>query len=66
MTVVLLKDVELRAFGPRNRAYKRADERGLYKDVRPNGSKFVLRIDDATALSFFCIDGAIDLQQIAT
>lgn len=34
-----LKDVELRAFKPQDRAYKRADERGLYIEVRPNGSK---------------------------
>jgi hypothetical protein len=39
MTVMALKDVELRAFKPQDRAYKRADERGLYIEVCPNGSK---------------------------
>lgn len=34
-----LRDVELRAFKPRERAYKRADERGLYIEICPIGSK---------------------------
>lgn len=34
-----LKDVELRALKPRDRVYKRADERGLYIEVHPSGSK---------------------------
>jgi integrase len=34
-----LKDVELRALKPQNRIYRRADERGLYIEVRPGGSK---------------------------
>ena len=34
-----LKDVELRALKSQDRPYKRADERGLYIEVRPGGSK---------------------------
>lgn len=34
-----LKDVEIRALKPQERVYKRADERGLYIEVHPNGSK---------------------------
>jgi len=36
---VALKDVELRALKSQDRPYKRADERGLYIEVRPGGSK---------------------------
>jgi integrase len=39
MDVMPLKDVELRALKPRDRVYKRADERGLYIEVHPGGSK---------------------------
>lgn len=34
-----LKDLEIRALKPQARPYKRTDERGLYLEVRPNGSK---------------------------
>jgi integrase len=34
-----LKDVEVRALKARDRVYKRADERGLYVEVHPGGSK---------------------------
>ena len=34
-----LKDMELRTLKPRDRIYARSDERGLYIEVRPNGSK---------------------------
>ncbi|RXZ65199.1 Arm DNA-binding domain-containing protein [Pelagerythrobacter rhizovicinus] len=34
-----LTNVELRNLKPGSRAYKRADERGLYIEVRPGGSK---------------------------
>ncbi len=34
-----LKALELRAFSPRAKAYKKADELGLYLEVFPNGSK---------------------------
>jgi hypothetical protein len=34
-----LKDLEIRALQPRDRIYKKADERGLYIEVHPNGSK---------------------------
>lgn len=34
-----LKDLEIRALKPQDRIYKRTDERGLYIEVRPNGSK---------------------------
>lgn len=34
-----LKDLEIRALKPADRIYKRSDERGLYVEVRPNGSK---------------------------
>ncbi|MGN6376437.1 MAG: tyrosine-type recombinase/integrase [Sphingomonas sp.] len=34
-----LKDLEIRALRPRERIYKLTDERGLYIEVRPNGSK---------------------------
>lgn len=34
-----LKDLEIRALKPKARPYKRTDERGLYLEVRPNGSK---------------------------
>ncbi|MCW3845967.1 tyrosine-type recombinase/integrase [Sphingomonas sp. LB-2] len=34
-----LKDQEIRALRPQDRIYKRTDERGLYIEVRPNGSK---------------------------
>ena len=39
MMVLALKVVELRAHKPRDLAYKRADERGLYIEVCPNGSR---------------------------
>ncbi len=34
-----LKDLEIRALRPKDKAYKKTDERGLYLEVRPNGSK---------------------------
>jgi len=34
-----LTHVELVAFKPKEKSYKRADGRGLYIEVRPNGSK---------------------------
>lgn len=34
-----LKDLEIRALKPADRTYKRADERGLYIEVSPGGSK---------------------------
>lgn len=34
-----LKDAEIRAFKPADRPFKRADEKGLYIEVFPNGSK---------------------------
>ncbi|MFL9839834.1 integrase arm-type DNA-binding domain-containing protein [Sphingomonas sp. ST-64] len=34
-----LTDLELRALQPRDRIYKKTDERGLYIEVHPNGSK---------------------------
>lgn len=34
-----LKDMEIRALQPRGRIYKKADERGLYIEVHPSGSK---------------------------
>ena len=34
-----LKDLEIRAFRPASRIYGRADERGLYVEVTPNGAK---------------------------
>lgn len=34
-----LRDVEIRALKPQERVYKRADERGLYIEVHPGGSK---------------------------
>ena len=34
-----LKDLEIRALQPRDRIYKKADERGLYIEVHPSGSK---------------------------
>lgn len=34
-----LKDVEVRALKPQARVYKRTDERGLYLEVHPSGSK---------------------------
>lgn len=34
-----LKDLEIRALKPQDGIYKRTDERGLYIEVRPNGSK---------------------------
>lgn len=34
-----LKDLEIRALQPRERIYKKADERGLYIEVHPSGSK---------------------------
>jgi Arm DNA-binding domain len=34
-----LKDLEIRALKAQDRIYKRADERGLYIEVRPGGSK---------------------------
>ena len=37
--VVALKDLEIRALKPRDRVYKQADERGLYIEVHPGGSK---------------------------
>src|SRR5690606_15892419 len=37
--VMALKDLEIRALKPASRTYKRSDERGLYVEIRPNGSK---------------------------
>src|SRR5690606_17442769 len=37
--VMPLKDLEIRALKPAGRTYKRADERGLYVEIRPNGAK---------------------------
>lgn len=34
-----LKDLEIRALQPRDRIYKKADERGLNIEVHPSGSK---------------------------
>ena len=34
-----LRDLEIRALRPKDKAYKKTDERGLYLEVRPNGSK---------------------------
>lgn len=34
-----LKDAEIRAFKPAEKPYRRADEKGLYVEVMPNGSK---------------------------
>jgi len=34
-----LKDLEIRALKPQERIYKRTDERGLYIEIGPNGSK---------------------------
>lgn len=34
-----LKDVEIRALKPQDRVYKRTDERGLFIEVHPSGSK---------------------------
>ena len=34
-----LRDLEIRALVGRDRIYKKADERGLYLEVHPNGSK---------------------------
>lgn len=34
-----LKDLEIRALKPRERIYKKTDERGLYVEVHPSGSK---------------------------
>lgn len=34
-----LRDLEIRALKPEARVYKRTDERGLYLEVHPNGSK---------------------------
>ncbi|MEA3014211.1 MAG: hypothetical protein QOD42_2756 [Sphingomonadales bacterium] len=34
-----LKDLEIRALKPGDRVYKQADERGLYIEVDPGGSK---------------------------
>ncbi len=34
-----LKDAEVRALKALDRVYKRADERGLYVEVHPSGSK---------------------------
>lgn len=34
-----LKDLEIRALKPADRIYKKADERGLYVEVRPGGTK---------------------------
>lgn len=34
-----LKDLEIRALQPKERIYKKADERGLYIEVHPGGSK---------------------------
>lgn len=33
------QDIELRAVRPNDKAYKKTDERGLYLEVGPNGSK---------------------------
>lgn len=35
-----LKDAEIRAFRPRDTSYKKADEKGLYLEINPNGSKY--------------------------
>jgi integrase len=37
--VMALKDLEIRALQARGRIYKKADERGLYIEVHPSGSK---------------------------
>ena len=34
-----LRDVEIRGLKPQDRVYKRTDERGLYIEVHPSGSK---------------------------
>ncbi len=34
-----MKDLEIRALKPQDRVYKRTDERGLYIEVHPGGSK---------------------------
>ncbi len=34
-----LEDLEIRALKPTDRIHKRSDKRGLYVEVRPNGSK---------------------------
>ncbi|MFZ5748694.1 MAG: tyrosine-type recombinase/integrase, partial [Pseudomonadota bacterium] len=39
VSVMALKDLEIRALQPRDRIYKKADERGLYIEVHPSGSK---------------------------
>jgi integrase len=39
MFAMPLKDLEIRALRPKDKAYKKTDERGLYLEVRPNGSK---------------------------
>ena len=39
VTDMALKDAEVRALKALDRVYKRADERGLYVEVHPSGSK---------------------------
>jgi hypothetical protein len=34
-----LRDLEIRALQPQDRVYKRTDDRGLYLEVHPGGSK---------------------------
>ncbi|MBX7542009.1 tyrosine-type recombinase/integrase [Qipengyuania sphaerica] len=34
-----LKAIELKAFSPRDKVYRKSDEKGLYVEIRPNGSK---------------------------
>ena len=36
-----LKDLEIRALQRKDRIYKKADERGLYIEVHPSGSKLL-------------------------
>lgn len=34
-----LKAIEIKAFAPRDKVYRKSDEKGLYVEIRPNGSK---------------------------
>ena len=34
-----LKAIEIKAFSPRDKVYRKSDEKGLYVEIRPNGSK---------------------------
>lgn len=49
-----LRDVEVRSFKPQLRAYKRTDERGLYLEIYPNGSK---RSQLGTAIQYPNVSG---------